>query len=182
MRYKFRYINSIYKSAAKIVAPMQNFFSIIAIFFVAYNLIGRLCILFNISILTIKDFGEALQEPMFICAFLSAIIYCFLPKGVFINDSEIVIAKYTFVPFNFKMRIHIPYKEIERINVNYSDIHFTKYRFSFVTLCGDEAYNVEITLKNGKKYYFSIENQEEFVENINQRIAQFNTAESLEQQ
>ena len=113
MRYKFRYSNSIYKSAARIAAPMQNFFMIIAIFFVAYNLIGRLCIFFNVSSLTIKNFGEILQEPMFICAFLSAIIYCFLPKGVFINDSEIVIAKYTFVPFNFKMRIHIPYNEIE---------------------------------------------------------------------
>lgn len=169
MRYKFRYSNSIYKSAARIAAPMQNFFMIIAIFFVVYNLIGRLCIFFNVSSLTIKNFGEILQEPMFICAFLSAIIYCFLPKGVFINDSEIVIAKYTFVPFNFKMRIHIPYNEIEDINVNYSNIHFTKYRFSLVTLCGDESYNVEITLKNGKKYFFSIDNQEEFVQNVTQR-------------
>ncbi len=168
MRYKFRYANNMFKLAAKIAAPMQNFFMIIAIFFIFYNLIGRICILFNFTTLSIKNIGNAMQPIMFICAFSAAIIYCFLRKGVFINASEIVIAKYTFVPFNFKMRIHIPYNEIEKINVNYSDIHFTKYRFSLVRLCGDEAYNVELTLKSGKKYFFSIENQEEFVENVRQ--------------
>ena len=156
-----------FKFASKIAAPMQNSFMIVAIFFIAYNLIGRLCLLFNITNSSIKNIGSVMQQPMLICAFSAAIIYCILRKGVFINTSEIVIAKYTFVPFNFKMRIHIPYNEIEKINVNYSNIHFTKYRFSFVTLCGDETYNVELTLKSGKKYFFSIENQEEFYQNVN---------------
>ena len=39
-----------------------------------------------------------------------------------------------------------------------------------MTLGGDRAYNVELTLKNGKKYYFSIEDQEEFCENLSQLI------------
>lgn len=170
MRYKFRYANNTFRLAAKIAAPMQNFFIIIAIYFIAYNLIGRALLLFNVTDSSIKNIGNAIQPIMFICAFLAAIIYCFLPKGVFIDTTEIVIAKYTFVPFNFKMRIHIPYNEIEKVNVNYTDIHFTKNRFSLVTLCGDEAYNVELTLKSGKKYFFSIENQEEFCDNLNMLI------------
>ena len=39
-----------------------------------------------------------------------------------------------------------------------------------MTLGGDRAYNVELTLKNGKKYYFSIEDQEEFCENLSQLL------------
>lgn len=39
-----------------------------------------------------------------------------------------------------------------------------------VVPCGDESYNVELTLKNGKKYFFSIENQEEFCDNLTELI------------
>ncbi len=39
-----------------------------------------------------------------------------------------------------------------------------------MTLGGDRAYNVELTLKNGKKYYFSIEDKEEFCENLSQLL------------
>ncbi len=168
-----------FKLAAKIAAPMQKFFMTIAIFFISYNLIGRICILFNVTDLSIKNIGSVMQKIMFICAFSAAIIYCFLRKGVFINASEIVIAKYTFVPFNFKMRIHISFDEIEKINVNYLDIHFTKYRFSLVTLCGDEAYNVELTLKSGKKYFFSIENQEKFCDNIDMLLSKKQSEQSV---
>ncbi|MCH5320332.1 MAG: hypothetical protein J1E36_01115 [Eubacterium sp.] len=168
MRYKFRYFNSIYKMGAAIIGPLQNFFITIALFLLVYYLLGRLSILIGVDNYFINEtvFG-IVRRIMFICAFLSVAFYCVLKKGVFLNDDSLVIARYTITPINWKPRITISYDEIEQVNVNYTDLHFTKYRFLLVVLCGDEAYNVELTLKNGKKYFFSIENQEKFCQNLN---------------
>ena len=123
MRYKFRYLNGIYKTLAAIAGPMLNFSITIAVFIVGYYLFAKI----------IAWFG--------------------------VDDS--------ITNINWNPYIVIKYSDIASVNINYSDLHFTKYRFSFVTLCGDESYNVELTLKNGKKYFFSIYNQEEFCENLN---------------
>ncbi len=108
------------------------------------------------------------------CSFLSTAVYIVLRKGAFLYDDRLVIARYTFSLTNWKPRIVINYNDIEKVNVNYFDIHFTKRRFSMLVLCGDESYNVELTLKNGKTYYFSIEDQEEFCENLNRLMEKYN--------
>lgn len=94
-------------------------------------------------------------------------IYCVLKKGVFLYQNHLVIARYTITLRNWKNRISIDYNDIESVIVNYSDLRFTKYHGSLLVPFGDDTYNVELTLKNGKKYFFSIENQEEFCDNLN---------------
>lgn len=168
MRYKFRYANGIYKTCAKIIVPLQNFFIAIAFFLLIYYLFGRLTVLLGVEDYLISDTViEIVQEIILVFSALSAVVYCVFKKGVFLYDDSLVIARYTITPINWKPRITISYDEIERVNVNYTDLRFTKYRFSMVTPCGDYAYNVELTLKNGKKYFFSIQEQEEFCNNLN---------------
>lgn len=68
---------------------------------------------------------------------------------------------------NWRNRISVSYDDIESVKLNYSDLRFTKYHGSLLVPFGDDTYNVELVLKNGKRYFFSIENQEEFCEMLN---------------
>ncbi|MDE5974287.1 MAG: hypothetical protein K2G73_06415, partial [Eubacterium sp.] len=120
--------------------------------------------LFNDTILSF------FTEIAFVFSISSAIIYCVFRKGVFLNEDNLIIARYTITPFNWKLWIKIDYSDIEKVNVNYFDLSFIDYHFRMLTLGGDRAYNVELTLKNGKKYFFSIENQEGFCENLSQLL------------
>lgn len=168
MRYKFRYFNGMYKTIAKFAAPFQNFFFTWLIFFIIYFVITKIAALFGMEDYLINDFALGIfQKITFICSISWVMIYCFFKKGVFIYDDHLVIARYTITPTNWRNRIVIDYDDIESVCVNFQDLHFTKHRFSFVVLGGDEAYNIELTLKNGKKYFFSIEDQEEFCDNLN---------------
>lgn len=171
MRYKFRYFNRMYKTVASIVGPFQNFFLIWALSLLLFFLLGKLSIFIGLENYLINDtVWGILQKIILTCSILWAAVYCIFRKGVYLYDDHLVIARYTFTLTNWKNRITVNYDEIESVNINYSDLHFTKYRFSMLVLCGDEAYNVELTLKTGKKYYFSIEDQVEFCENLNLRI------------
>lgn len=175
MRYKFRYLNGVYKTVAAVAGPMQNFFITIAVFIFSYYLVGRLTVLIGIDNSFMNStFNSIVREIMIYIALIFAVAYCFLKKGVFLYNDRLVIARYTITPLNWKSRIIVNYNEIEYVNVNYTDLHFTKYRFSVINICADEAYNVELTLKNGKKYFFSIQNQEEFCDNLNSLLIKYN--------
>lgn len=168
VRYKFRYYNGIYKAIGRIVTPFQNFFLTWVIFFIIFFLIGKLMILFGLENYVINDFAIGIfQKITFICSTIWVVVYFVLKKGVFLYEDRLVIARYTITLTNWKNRIIIDYNDIESVNINFRDLHFTKHRFSLLVLCGDEANNIELTLKSGKKYYFSIENQEEFCDNLN---------------
>lgn len=168
MRYKFRYFNGIYKTVATFAGPFRNFFILVALSFLSYFLIGKFAALIGIEDYLINDtVWNILRKIILICSALWSIIYCVLKKGVFLYDNHLVIARYTITLTNWKNRISINYDDIESVNVNYTDLHFTKYRFLQIVPGGDESYNIELTLKNGKKYFFSIEDQEEFCQNLN---------------
>ncbi|MCH5315659.1 MAG: hypothetical protein J1E81_07080 [Eubacterium sp.] len=170
MKYKFRYTNSIYKIVAAIVVPVQNFFITTVLILIAYFLFGKLAILIGADNYFINEtVFEIVRKIVLICSFLSAASYCVLKKGAFLYDDRLVIAKYTMTPLNWKLRITISYDEIEHVNVNYIKLNFIK-RFLLLVPLGDETCNVELTLKNGKKYFFSIEYQEEFCQNLNSLI------------
>ena len=110
------------------------------------------------------------KNAAFILSLSSAVIYLVMKKGVFLNYNDLIVARYTITPFDWRLWIKIDYSDIEKVNVNYSDISWSDFNFRMLTFGGDRAYNVELTLKNGKKYFFSIEDQEAFCDNLNQLI------------
>lgn len=167
MRYKFRYLNGIYKTAAAIVCPLQNFFLVWAIFFLVLFLINKIAVLIGFDNLINDTIFVILRKIIFLLSTFWAVVYCVCRKGVYVYNNHLVVARYTVTLTNWKNRITISYDEIESVSDNFNDLHYTKHKFSMVVPCGDESYNVELTLKNGKKYFFSIEDQEEFCDNIN---------------
>lgn len=167
MRYKFRYYNSSFKVLNSIFVPLQNllFPQIVALILLrVISLIGLGQYLNNDIVIS------TLQKIILICSVFWLIIYCIFKKGVFLHDQYLIIARYTITLRNWKNRIVLRYDEIESVNVNYTDLRFTKYHGSLLVPFGDNTYNVELTMKNGKKYFFSVENQEEFCDNLNSLI------------
>lgn len=167
MRYKFRYFNGTLKILSIIFIPLQNL------------LIPRASVLIIARLVSLVGLGQylnndiiinALQKIVLICSISWAVMYCVLKKGVFLKEDRLVINRYTITLRNWKNRISINYNEIESVIINYNDLRFTRHHGSLLVPFGDETYNIELTLKNGTKYFFSIENQEDFIEELNERI------------
>lgn len=168
MRYKFRYYNRTLKILGVILVLFQNFMLPLMLFMPVVTLLGKLAILIGLEDYIVSETFFLVSRRIVVMISLAwDMIYCAFPKGVFLYDDHLVIARYTVTISNWKNRIYINYYEIEKVNVNYTDLHFTKHHFSLLVPMGDYAYNVELTLKTGKKYFFSIENPEEFCENLN---------------
>lgn len=157
-----------YKMAAKFAVLAQNLtIVIVAVRFIIFFL-AKISVLIGMEEYFLnKNVLNEMSRIILICWLLPTAIYFILIKGVFLYDNRLVIARYTISLTNWNPRIVINYDDIEKVNVNYFDLHYTKRRFSMLVLGGDESYNIELTLKNGKQYYFSIEDQEEFCENLN---------------
>ena len=160
-----------FKTGSMIAGILQNFWLPWLIFCILYVLVGKVSILIGLDNYLSDDIVlYSLQRIVLIISISSVIVFCFFRKGVFLNENHLIIARYTITPFNWKWWIKIDYSDIEKVNINYFDLSYIDYHFRMLILGGDRAYNVELTLKNGKKYYFSIEDQEEFCENLSQLI------------
>lgn len=175
MRYKFRYYNGTFKLLNGIIVPLTNFvypqfFVLLFARFIALIGLGQY---FNNDVML-----GIIQKAVVIISFLWPILYCVLPKGVFLYDDKMVIARYTITTFNWKNRITINYDEIENVDINYTNLIFNINRCRFLVPFGDSTYNIELTMKNGRKYFFSIQEQEEFVYELNSRIIQDNQRQS----
>ncbi len=160
-----------FKTGSMIAGILQNFWLPWLIFYILYVLVGKVSILIGLDNYLSDDIVlYSLQRIVLIISISSVIVFCFFRKGVFLNENHLIIARYTITPFNWKWWIKIDYSDIEKVNINYFDLSYIDYHFRMLILGGDRAYNVELTLKNGKKYYFSIEDQEEFCENLSQLL------------
>ncbi len=49
-----------------------------------------------------------------------------MPKGCFLYDDQVVLARYTITALNWKNKIAVPYYMIENAYVQYSSIYWTK--------------------------------------------------------
>ena len=97
-------------------------------------------------------------------------------RGVILYDDYLEISRYYRTGIKDRMNIIVPYKDIEsiniqlvnRINIRQEHNNFRRYH---CTLGGDYDNYVKLILKNGRQYCFSVENQTEFVETINDKIS-----------
>lgn len=178
MRYKFRYYNGTFKVLSALFIPLQNL------------LLPRLFVLFILRLLSLAGLGQyfnndiainVIQKIILVLSCSWAFIYIICRKGVFLHDDRLTIARYTITLNNWKNRITVKYDDIASVNVNYNSLRFTKYYKSFIVPFGCDDYNVELTLKNGKKYFFSIQDQEEFCDNLNLLLDKYNQSVSSDE-
>lgn len=171
MRYKFRYYNKGFKLLTIITIPIFNF---------VFPQLLSIAILRTISLIGLgKYFDDVnlltlLYNAVRIFSALWVISYLFLPKGVFLYKKRLIIARHTVTLRNWKSIIFVKYDAIENVNINFKDLRFTKYHGSLLVPCGDEVCNIELTLKNGKKYFFSTEYQDDFCKHLKLLIDKYN--------
>ncbi len=165
-KYRFRYYNTTFKFLSYLLVPIVN---IIIVSFVI-NLLMRLPNSLGFHNLIPK--GKLLyicQNSIIAVSVIWNIMYVFFPKGVFLYQDHLIIARYCITLRNFRFRIKVNYNDINKANVNYSNLLLSRYYGSELVPLGDNKYNVELTLKNGKKLFFSIEDAEQFCEEIEYR-------------
>ena len=96
-------------------------------------------------------------------------------QGVILYDGYLEISRYYWTGIRDRMNIVIPYNSIKRITtqqVNRMNIRQERNEFRryHCTLGADYDNYVKLFMKNGRRYYFSVENQSEFIEEVHQQI------------
>lgn len=134
-----------------------------------------------VFILILKFFGISNRWPgwmitalllvSIVFGIVFVVIYFTNDKGILLCDSYFVIERYSINDFHPIPNMKIFYKDIKYVYNSRETIglHTMKARKALVS-GGDLSYYVEIGLKGGKEIFFSIENQEDFVEELIHRI------------
>ena len=113
-----------------------------------------------------------------VAGIVMAIIYTSNMKGVLVGDDCIEIQRYYVSNFHFIPNIKIRYEDIVSIYNSNQRIPRGSWKAKkFLIVGGDLSNYVEIALKGGKKFNFSVEDQEEFVNDVINRIQKFQNEE-----
>lgn len=107
----------------------------------------------------------------FIVGVFFAIRYCTKAKGVFIFSDHLEIDRYYITTLHWKPNIKINYCDIKSVYNSRKVIQLSSFdAMNAIVGGGDLSYYVEIILNNGKVYRIPVQNQEIFVETLNDKI------------
>lgn len=164
--YKFRYENGLGKVLQYHVSTVVNIFLPVLLSFALQMIISLL----GLSQYVTVDSMFYLTVFSFFVGFVFAIIYTVKFKGVILYDDHLEICRYTLVNNVPKMVIKIDYNEIRSVYNSYYNLRAdrAKARKSLLYF-GDCKNYIELTIRGGRMFLFSIENQKDFVEEIVKR-------------
>lgn len=168
--YRFKYSNIGEKLASGFFSFMGNFAYPIVTFYVILIAISLSGIAkhFNIEILTV--IMMALLGVAILLGIIFALKFCFCFKGVVLFDTYLEITTQTLGFGKSRPKIEINYSDIASVfnstfNLRY-DIRKAKRTF----IAGNLSNYIELTLKNGKQFCFSVDNQKDFLDELLMRI------------
>ncbi len=167
MRYRFKYYNTTFKVLSYILIPVIN----VIIVSLIVGALTKILLFFGIDNIIHNHTMDSLYQDVIIYVSLAwNLVYIFFPKGVIVKENSLIIARYCITLRNFKFRIRVRFEDIESVNVNYNNLNLSKYYGAELVPLGDSNYNVELTLKNGKKLFFSIWDAEAFCQKFAEQI------------
>lgn len=164
--YKFRYNNTGQKCAQWLKEACKNFFAPIIICCLIFFCMGFTGTAKYIS----TEMGGLLFNISVIIGFFMLLVYSVIPKKVTLFDNHLEIATGSFFLKNKSPKIKINFNEITSVFESTDNLKYNKFKMKNSFLAGDYSNYVELTLKGGKQFCFSVENQSEFVENVIQKI------------
>lgn len=103
---------------------------------------------------------------------ISVIKYFCSYKGVILYDTYLEIATHTFGFAKNKPKIKIDYSDVSSVYNSSYNIRYDRRKARKTFIAGDYSYYVELTLKGGKQFCFSVEEQKEFVDELIFRVHQ----------
>lgn len=92
--------------------------------------------------------------------------YCFSFKGVTLYSSSIEISTQVLGFGKNRPKITIYYSDIASVFISSYNLRYNRRKARKTFIAGDLKNYVELTLKNGKQYCFTVEEQDDFINEI----------------
>lgn len=168
--YYFRYSNFFDKFAG----GFFSFFTNLGIPIVAFYIIAIAMGLCGIT----KHFSVELMMVLLVLSILFglffAIKFCFGFKGVILYDSYLEITTQTLGIGKNKPKFKINYSDVASVFNSTYNLRYDRRKARRTFIAGDYSNYIELTLKSGKQFCFSVDNQTEFLDELLNRIELFN--------
>lgn len=160
--YNFKYSNS----SDKFANGFFSFFTNLGIPIVTFYIIAIGMSLCGITKHLSVEFMMILLIFSILLGIICAIKYCVGFKGVVLYDSYMEITTQTLGLGKNKPKFKINYSDIASIFNSTYNLRYDRRKATRTFLAGDLSNYVELTLKGGKQFCFSVENQEEFLHEL----------------
>lgn len=117
-----------------------------------------------------KNFSVELMMALLVISILLglffAIKFCFCFKGVILYDSYLEITTQTLGVGKNKPKFIINYSDIASVYISNYNLRYDRKKARKTFIAGDFSNYVELTLKGGKQFCFSVEKQKDFVDEL----------------
>lgn len=169
-KYKFKAPNRTLQLLLPFLCAADNFAIAFLLCRLGLGILGRI----GLADFLLQDpVLDYITKAVLILSVVYSLLPLVMPKGCFLYDDQVVLARYTITALNWKNKITVPYYMIENAYVQYSSIYWTKYMFSELVPYGDFNYNVVLQLRDGKKYIFSVQDAEDCCAEIMAKVEQY---------
>lgn len=176
--YSFRYCNKAEKFTEAFFSVCTNF---------AVPIITFILITMVMSIIGINEYMNMnLWMVLFFVSIVLGIImvfkYSFSFKGVVLYDDKLKILTHTFgLGGKSKPKIIINYADIISVYNSTYNLKYDRKKAKTSFLVGDFSYYTELTLRGGKQFCFSVNNQEEFVKELIERVNDYRQQHNMKE-
>ena len=169
-KYKFKAPNRTFQFLLPFLCAVDNFGIVI--------LLSRLCLAVlggvGLAKILLQDpVLDYITKAVLILSAVYGLLPLVMPKGCFLYDDQVVLARYTITALNWKNKIAVPYYMIENAYVQYGSIYWTRDMLFELVPYGDFNYNVVLQLRDGKKYIFSVQDAEDCCAEIMAKVEQY---------
>lgn len=164
--YYFRYANFSEKFANGFI----SFFSNLGIPIVSVYIIAFVMGLCGIGKYIDMDIVMVIVFISILLGIFFAIKFCVCFKGVTLYKSFLEISTQTLGFGKNKPKIKINYSDISSVFISTYNLRYDRRKARKNFIAGDLKNYVELTLKNGRQYCFTVDKQDEFVNEVKIRM------------
>ena len=133
-KYKFKAVNRILQFLLPFLCAADNFAIVFLLCRLGLGILGRI----GLADFLLQDpVLDYITKAVLILSVVYSLLPLVMPKGCFLYDDQVVLARYTITALNWKNKIAVPYYMIENAYVQYSSIYWTKDVFSELVPYGD---------------------------------------------
>ena len=151
-KYKFKAPNRTFQLLLPFLCAADNFAIVFLLCRLGLGLLGRI----GLADFLLQDpVLDYITKAVLILSVVYSLLPLVMPKGCFLYDDQVVLARYTITALNWKNKIAVPYYMIENAYVQYSSIYWTKDMFSELVPYGDFNYNGAATARWQEIHFFS---------------------------
>lgn len=164
--YEFRYSNY----ADKLAGGLISFFTNLGVPILAFWIIAFAMSLSGVIKYLNVELMMALLGVSIVLGIIFAFRYCFGFKGIVLYDSYMEITTHAFGVARSKPKFEISYSDIASVFNSTFNLRYDRRKARRTFIAGDFSNYVELTLNGGKQFCFSVNNQQEFIQELIFRI------------